>query len=140
MDDLHEPTTALNRQWPEASYLVPNFGMSTLLPIAILIGIGVILLKLFILSLWIFGRSGTSMGGFGLPVTPYSSAYPGYHSLASAYSNGWRGDGSGAAARSMMDRNGLPVSPIIGNKLLSLVAKVTEAIEGVDKRYNKSSK
>ncbi|XP_053201880.1 uncharacterized protein LOC128386815 [Panonychus citri] len=138
LDDLHhESPTSLTRQWPEASYLLPNSAMSTLLPIAIFIGIGIILLKLFILSLWIFGRSGAPLGGYGLPMTPYNAGYPGYHSLSSAYSSGgWRGDGSGIAARSMVDKSGLPLSPFIGNKLLSLVSKVTEAMEGADKRYN----
>lgn len=40
----------LDRQW-DTSLLVPNMFLSTLMPLSILIGIGIILVKLFILGL-----------------------------------------------------------------------------------------
>ncbi|XP_074597002.1 uncharacterized protein LOC141852061 [Brevipalpus obovatus] len=121
----------LDRQW-DSSLLVPNMFVSTLMPLSIMIGIGIILVKLFILCLWIYGRSGA-----GIPAG-YTPGYPGY-SLTTAYSHGWRGDSSSASARSMVDRNGSLIPPYIGSKVLSLVSKVTEALDAVEKRQKDKS-
>lgn len=86
---------------------------------------------LFIHVQWIYGRSGV-----GIPA--YNPGYPGY-SLTTAYSHGWRGDSSSASARSMVDRNGSPIPPYIGSKVLSLVSKVTEALDAVEKRQKEKS-
>lgn len=40
----------------DASYMMPQLILGIIIPIAILIGIGIILLKLFIIGIWIFGR------------------------------------------------------------------------------------
>lgn len=40
----------------DASYMMPQLILGIIVPIAILIGIGIILLKLFIIGIWVFGR------------------------------------------------------------------------------------
>ncbi|RWS06320.1 hypothetical protein B4U79_06888 [Dinothrombium tinctorium] len=114
------------RQFPDGSYLIPNMVISTVVPIAVIIGIGIVLLKMLIFGLWMFGRS--SFGGFG------NFGYGGYppYSPTAYSSSAWRGDA--AAARSLHNKNGSPVSPLISPTVMSLISKVSEALEKYGKR------
>ncbi|RWS31813.1 hypothetical protein B4U80_02599 [Leptotrombidium deliense] len=130
-----------DRQFPDSSVLLPNMLISTIFPIAVIIGIGVVLLKVLIFGLWIFGRS--SMGGYG--------GYGGYGGLGglgglggygqygsgAGYSTaniGWRVDP--ASGRSMHDNSGFPVSSLITPKIMSLINTVSDALDKHSKKQN----
>ena len=126
---------------------LPQLMLGSLVPIAVLVGIGLILAKLLAIGLWTLKSGGIGgypgQGGFGIGGYPgYGGGYGGYGGYGQfgggGYgASGWRADqGYG---RSLLDSNGLPVSPFIASSVMKLVKHVSNALAKYDK-YGPSDK
>lgn len=156
-----QPVTA-DRQFGDALFF-PHAMVGVVLPIAILIGIGIILIKLLILGVWALRMTsvgyGGGYGGTGYPVGGWGGGgfgggyggYGGYGGVGTGYggypgySGGWRSDPlvssatSSAATRSLFDKEGSYVSPFVTSTLMTLMEKVGSALENYDKKYGAKS-
>lgn len=159
------PVTA-DRQFGDALFL-PHAMVGVVLPIAILIGIGIILIKLLILGVWAlrmtsYGYGGGAYGGVGggYPGVGvggwgggggYGAGYGGYGGGYGGYGGypgyGLRADpllsssssASSSATRSLLDKEGSYVSPFVTSTLMTLMEKVGSALESYDKKYGTKS-
>lgn len=161
-----QPVTA-DRQFGDALFL-PHAMVGVVLPIAILIGIGIILIKLLILGVWAlrmtsygysggigggypgvggvggWGGNGFGGGGFG---GGYGGGYGGYGGGYGGYPGyGLRSDpllssstGTSSVTRSLIDKEGSYVSPFVTSTLMTLWQKVESALENYDKKYGSKS-
>lgn len=114
---------------------LPQVLLGIFMPVAILIGIGLIIIKLFIIALWAYSRS----GGYGIgPWGGYGyGGYGGYPAQYAASTNAWRYDPS--VGRSLgHDRDDQPLSPFIGATVMSLVDKVSTALAAFEKKHGSS--
>lgn len=145
--DMTSMASGFDRQFGDPSALfLPSALVSIFVPIAILIGIGLLLLKVLIIGIWAFSRvqGFGGIGGFG---GGFPGGYPGYpggaglgnYGTAYAATNqgGWRVDGS-PTGRSVHDRNGVPVPPFLGSTVMSLVDKVSQALVNFEKKHGSS--
>lgn len=154
-----QPVTA-DRQFGDA-LLFPHAMVGVVLPIAILIGIGIILIKLLILGVWALRMTSVGYGGgygaTGYPVGGWGGGgyggYGGYGGIGGigtgyggypGYSGGWRSDPlvsatTSSASRSLFDKEGSYVSPFVTSTLMTLMEKVASALENYDKKYGAKS-
>lgn len=124
--------------------LVPMFG--SLIPIAVLVGIGLILAKLLAIGLWALKSGGgiggyQGQGGFGL-----GGGYPGGFGGYGGYgqyggggygASGWRADqGFG---RSLIDQNGFKIPPFISSPVMNLLKHFSHALDKYDKMFDSKS-
>lgn len=130
--------------------IMPQLMIGSLVPIAVLVGIGLILAKLLAIGVWAL-KSGGGIGGLGgYPGSGgFGGGYPGggyggyggygqYGGGGGYGSTGWRADqGFG---RSLNNAKGqTDISPFISSTVMSLVKHVSRAIEKYDKTFDDKS-
>lgn len=145
------------RTFGEALFL-PQMIFGTMLPVAVLVGIGIILAKLFAIGIWALKSSsfggGFPGGGFGggFPGGQFGGGfgggYPGYGGgfggggYGGGYggfggggygASGWRSD-QGSLGRMLLDKKGMNLPPFIASTIVGLVDKVSDALEKYDKK------
>ena len=131
-------------------FLMPQLMFGSLIPIAVLVGIGLILAKLFAIGLWAL-KSGGGIGLGGYPGAGgfgggFGGGYPGGIGGYGGYgqyggggygSTGWRADqGFG---RSMIDQNGFKIPPFISSPVMNLLKHFSHALEKYEMFDSKSS-
>lgn len=124
--------------YPGYQMYLPQVLLGIFMPVAILIGIGLIILKLFIIALWAYSRSG-GYGGFSPLAGGYGYGggggyYPQQYAAAAA-TNAWRYDAQPLGRSLGHDRDDQPISPFIGPTVMSLVDKVSQALSAFDKKH-----
>lgn len=123
---------------------LPQLMFGSLLPVAVLVGIGLILAKLLAIGIWAL-KSGGGMGVGGYPGAGGYGAggypgggyggYGGYGQYGGGYGGtGWRADqGFG---RSLKETKGNQISPFIWSPVMTLLRHVSQALEKYDKTFD----
>ncbi|KAI1307255.1 hypothetical protein HDE_00832 [Halotydeus destructor] len=117
-----------------SAHFLPQALVGLFLPMAIVIGIGIILLKIFIISLLLFGSTSGSSYGSG-----YTAYYPAYS--GQGYGSGtWRMDGPPPVGRSLAvhDFLGRQVPSYLTPRVMSFVDRVAKALDNVDSKSGQS--
>jgi hypothetical protein len=146
--------------------ILPQMIFGTFLPVAILIGIGIILAKLLSIGIWAlkgsaglgggfggypglggglnggygggFGGYPGYGGGFGGGYGGFQGGYGGYG--GSGYgASGWRSDQQGPLGR-MLDKKGINIPPFISSTVVNLLDSLTSALDKYDKKSASTSK
>lgn len=135
--------------------IYPHMIFGTFLPVAILIGIGIILAKLLSIGIWAL-KSSSGLGGFpgGYPgggfggggFGGFGGGYPGFGGGYGGY-GGYGGGGGGYGASGwrsdlgrMMDKKGINIPPFITSTVFNLLDNLTNAFDKYDKKSTTSSK
>lgn len=128
------------------AFLMPQLMFGSLIPIAVLVGIGLILAKLLAIGLWAL-KSGGGLGGYpGQGGYGFGGGYPGGVGGYGGYgqyggsgygATGWRADqGFG---RSMVDQSGFQIPPFISTPVMNLLKHFSHALEKYDKMFDGKS-
>ena len=143
----------------------PQMIFGTFLPVAVLIGIGIILAKLFAIGIWALKTTGGGFGG-GFPGGfpggfggGFGGGYPGfgggYGGGAGGYgghfgggyggagygASGWRSDpgSSSTLSRMLLDKKGLNLPPFLASTISNIISNVSDALEKYEKKLGSSS-
>lgn len=130
----NDNTGSVDRQYGDGA-LYPGAMMGwVFIPIAIIIGIGIILLKLLVIGLFAFGRGGSGFGGGGYPGSFGGGYGVPYTAASNAYGTAQAWQREHPSGRSLHDKDGQPIPAFVGSTIMHLIEKVSKALEKYDSK------